>query len=489
MNEGFEWGGGADLSALEGVMWRADNDPRTRATGSMFERLDQVPDWPGFLAAHERGTRMVPRLRERIVDPPLPLVQPAWSLDPHFDLEHHVYRVQVLSPGTERHLAEMVEAVFRRPLDRRRPQWEAVLLTGLHGGRAAYMLRTHHVLGDGLALVQLMDMLHSQGALPGRGEVSQFPGRPTVTPSSLLASRLAWQAKGVPRGAVKQTIDVNAGALHTMLRPWRSTKDLVDYLLSLQRKLSTVGPRSPLLRGRGGIGCRVAFAEFPHAQMRGAGKVAGGSVNDVYIAGMIGALRLFHEHHGVRVQEIPVSIPISLRKASDTLGGNRFTGATFMAPLGEHDPVRRIQLVRERVRRCRDEPALAFIEQMAPIMTRLPTPAIVEIVAHSTSAADVQLTNIPGVGYTAYLAGARVTHISPIGPRPAVAMMAGMMTYQGKACIAMNLDRDVFPDVDLLADCVQRGFAEVLSLAPAAAPDNGVDVSARRRSRRASPPP
>ena len=53
MNEGFEWGGGADLSALEGVMWRADHDPRTRATGAMFERLDQVPDWPGFLAAHE----------------------------------------------------------------------------------------------------------------------------------------------------------------------------------------------------------------------------------------------------------------------------------------------------------------------------------------------------------------------------------------------------------------------------------------------------
>ena len=86
MNEGFEWGGGADLSAVEGVMWRADNDPRTRATGAMFERLDQVPDWPGFLAAHERGTRMVPRLRERIVEPMLPLVQPAWSLDPHFDL-------------------------------------------------------------------------------------------------------------------------------------------------------------------------------------------------------------------------------------------------------------------------------------------------------------------------------------------------------------------------------------------------------------------
>ena len=467
MDEGFEWGGGPYLSHWESVMWRADNDPRTRATGSMFERLETEPDWDRFVAAHERGTRMVPRLRERIVDPLVPLVTPAWSLDPHFDIEHQVYRVQVPPPGTEAQLCETVASILQRPLDRERPPWEVVLLTGLEGGRAAYMFRTHHVLGDGLALVQVMDMLHSSTAPPGTRQVPQYPDRPTFTRASLLSTRLAQQAVGAPIGAMRSTRDANATMLRSARRPMRSTKETIEYVRSLQRKMSTELPRSPLLAGAGGIGARVAFVDFPQAALRAAGKVAGGSVNDVYLAGMIGGLRRFHERHGVRVEEIPVSIPISLRKASDPLGGNHFTGATMRGPLFETDPARRVQLVRQRVKECRAEPALAFVEHVAPMLARLPVAAIIEIVGNSTSAVDVQLTNIPGVGHTAYIAGAKVTHACPIGPRPAVAMMAGMMTYEGRACIAMNLDRDVFPDTEVLLDCVREGFDEVLALAKA----------------------
>lgn len=467
MDEGFEWGGGPYLSHWESVMWRADNDPRTRATGSMFERLETEPDWDRFVAAHERGTRLVPRLRERIVDPLVPVVTPAWSLDPHFDIEHQVYRVQVPPPGDEHALCDTVASILHRPLDRERPPWEVVLLTGLKGGKAAYMFRTHHVLGDGLALVQVMDMLHSSQAAPGSRQVPSYPERPTYTPASLLSTRLTRQAMNAPMSALRSSRGANASMMRSARRPLRSTKDSIDYIRSLQRKMSTELPRSPLLAGAGGIGCRVAFAEFPQARMRAAGKVAGGSVNDVYLAGMIGALRRFHEHHGVRVEEIPVSIPISLRKANDPLGGNSFTGATMRGPLFETDPVRRVQLIRERVKECRAEPALAFVEHVAPMLDALPVAAIVEVVGSSTSAVDVQLTNIPGVGHQAFIAGAKVTHACPIGPRPAVAMMAGMMTYEGRACIALNLDPDVFPDTDVLLECVREGFAEVLALAKA----------------------
>ena len=467
MDEGFEWGGGPYLSHWESVMWRADNDPRTRATGSMLERLETEPDWDRFVAAHERGTRLVPRLRERIVDPLVPLVTPAWSLDPHFDIEHHVYRVQVPTPGTEAQLCETVAAILHRPLDRERPPWEVVLLTGLEGGRAAYLFRTHHVLGDGMALVQVMDLLHSSTAAPGTRQVPRYPERPTFTRASLLSTRLTEQAVGAPKTAVRSARDANATMQRSARSPIRSTRATLDYIRSLQHKLSSDLPRSPLLAGKGGIGCRVAFVDFAQAQLRAAGKVAGGSVNDVYLAGMIGGLRRFHELHGGHVEEIPVAIPISLRTATDPLGGNHFTGATMRGPLSETDPARRVQLVRERVKACRAEPALAFVEHVAPFLDRLPLAAITEIVGSSTSAVDVQLTNIPGVGHTAYIAGAKVTHASPIGPRPAVAMMAGMMTYEGRACIALNLDPDVFPDTDVLLECVREGFAEVLALAKA----------------------
>ena len=81
------WGGGQDLSAWEALMWRTGGDYRTRSTGVMVELLDTEPDWDRLVAAHDRFTQLVPRLRERVVEPVLSLVTPAWSPDPHFDLE------------------------------------------------------------------------------------------------------------------------------------------------------------------------------------------------------------------------------------------------------------------------------------------------------------------------------------------------------------------------------------------------------------------
>src|SRR5258705_13687656 len=91
------WGGGQDLSAWEALMWRTDGDHRTRSTGVMIELLDTEPDWDRLVAAHDRFTQRVPRLRERVVEPAVSVVAPGWPPRPHFDLEHHLPRVRL--PG------------------------------------------------------------------------------------------------------------------------------------------------------------------------------------------------------------------------------------------------------------------------------------------------------------------------------------------------------------------------------------------------------
>ena len=94
------WGGGQDLSAWEALMWRTGGDHRTRSTGVIVELLDQEPDWERLVAAHDRFTQHVPRLRERVVEPALPVVPPAWSPDPHFDLDYHLQRVRLPGDGS-----------------------------------------------------------------------------------------------------------------------------------------------------------------------------------------------------------------------------------------------------------------------------------------------------------------------------------------------------------------------------------------------------
>src|SRR3977135_2906017 len=138
------WGGGQDLSAWEALMWRTGGDYRTRSTGVMVELLDTEPDWDRLVAAHDRFTQRVPRLRERVVEPVLPLVPPAWSPDPHFDLDYHLQRVR-LAASVSLAAPPALPAQFpARPLDPERPPWEALLVLAATGGQAASLFKPHH---------------------------------------------------------------------------------------------------------------------------------------------------------------------------------------------------------------------------------------------------------------------------------------------------------------------------------------------------------
>jgi hypothetical protein len=179
------------MSWWEAVMWRAEGDLRTRSTGVVVEILDSEPDWQRLRDAHEQLTLRIPRLRERVVEPLLPLVPPAWSPDPHFDLDYHLQRVGVAGEGTDDDLFTLAAATAARPFDPNRPPWEATLVTGLQGGRAGYLLKIHHSMSDGLGLIQLMELTHGRGPEREPAGVGPLPAsRPVETPASLLTGRL-----------------------------------------------------------------------------------------------------------------------------------------------------------------------------------------------------------------------------------------------------------------------------------------------------------
>ncbi|MEI2777987.1 MAG: wax ester/triacylglycerol synthase domain-containing protein [Tetrasphaera sp.] len=465
MNEGHTWGGGAALSPWDTVMWRLEEDPHTRSTSVIVEVLDRVPDWDRLVQAHIRGSFQVPRMRERVVEPPLPLVTPAWSADPNFDVDHHLYRIGLPEPGTFEQLGEVVADVLQRPLDRTRPPWEAVLVTGLEGGKAAYLFKSHHSFADGMALMQMLELLHSRTSAPGTRQVPPAPKRPKVNGYTLLAGRLVGRAMGTP-GALLRSAPKLPGKV--FVNPFTTTSQIVGYARSLGRQVAPTVERSPLLKGKGGLGIRVLLFEVSLDDLRSAGRAAGGSINDAYLAAVVGGLRRYHEHRGHVVPQIPISIPVSTRRPGDPLGGNQFTGVRLVAPLGETDPEQRIILLREQVRAARSEAALDWLAVASRVLDKLPVAALAEIAFAGTSTADAQLSNFPGVGWEAYVAGAKVLGIYPVGPRPGVAMMAALASYEGKACLGFNVDPDVFPDIDLLHRCLLEGFDEVFTLTSSA---------------------
>ncbi len=101
-----------------------------------------------------------------MVDPAFSLGNPVWVTVPTIDLDYHVRRVRLPQPGSMQQLLDLVQGVAMRPLDRARPPWEALLIEGLEGDRAAYFLKSHHSVTDGMGSMQLMPLLFGRSREP-----------------------------------------------------------------------------------------------------------------------------------------------------------------------------------------------------------------------------------------------------------------------------------------------------------------------------------
>lgn len=465
-HDGPAWGSQREMNPLETLMWRAESNPRMRSTVCGLELLDRAPDWDRLLAAHDWASRLVPRFRQRVLEPPLGLGAPTWAVDPHFDLGYHVRRLKVPAPGAWSELLESAQQIGMTPFDKARSPWEAVLFEGLADGRAAYLLKLHHSTSDGMGGIQLLSMLHSRtrehnpDKLQRAEPVPESPGAVT-----LLLEQAVRDLRAVP--AIARD---GAGMLRRLARPQQAARDAVGYAASLRRVLADPdAPGSPLLQGRS-MSWRYLALDVEFADLRAASKRAGATLNDAYLAALLAALRLYHEQLGVPVEAVPIAIPISVRREGQEAGGNQFTGARLAGPVAIADPVERMRAIGELVRKARAEPAINGMGLIAPALARLPRTAVSDFVGSLTASNDLQASNVPGIREDVYLAGAKIERMYGFGPLPGCACMVTLVTHGSTCCVGVNVDPAAITDVDRFADCLRSGFDEVLALSDGAHP-------------------
>jgi WS/DGAT/MGAT family acyltransferase len=470
--EAPQWGTERAMSELEALMWRSERHPRLSSTAVMVELLDTVPDWDRLRAAHEWASRLVPRFRQRVVEPALPVTPPVWATDPDFDLDYHLRRVVLPAPGDIDALLTLVQTLAVTPFDRTRPPWEAMLVEGFDGDRAAYLLKVHHSLTDGMGGIQLMSHLHSRVREPSPHKPDPDPPAPErPNRLGLAAHGLLEQARSAPLVGARRLLDFTTVALR---QPGRMAAEAVRLAGSLPRMLD--GPPaspSPLLQPRSGKAWRFGILECGLDELKAAGRVGGGTVNDAFIAALLGGLRRYHERFGVGVGELPMAMPVSLRRSGDAMGGNRFTGALLAAPAGVADPADRIAAIHRAVLTARAEPALELLGLAAPVLARVPSAVAALAFGGVGASADLSASNVPGIPHPVYLAGARIDRMFVFGPLPGVAVMAGLVSHVGTCCIGINCDGAVFADPGLLMTCLREGLDEVLALAKPRAGKHG----------------
>ncbi len=463
----LEWGASTQMNPLETAMWRAESaDPRLRVNVSLLELLDPAPDWDRLLAAHEWASRMVPRMRQRVVEPAFALGTPTWVTAGDFDLSRHVHRVRLPAPGSLRQLLDAVQEFAAAPFDRDRPLWHALLMEGLAGGRAGYAVKSHHSVTDGLGAVQLMMRLHSRTAEhdPHRPE-PPVPAAAGTSRAGLLAGEVTGAVRAAPVTALRQGI----GILGAVARPWHTASRAAGRAVEAVRwagQAAAAPPGSALLAQRGGS-WHFDLIDLPLGDLKAGAKAAGGSLNDGLLAAVIGGFRRYHERFGAPLDRLTVGFPISLRTQDDPQGGNRFTGARFAAPMAERDAAARIAAVRQFVLNARTASAAAadaVPAALAPALGWLPAPVIGTVSGLLTSTNDVQVSSIPGVPYPVYIAGSRITHMYPFGPLPGCAAMITLISHDGGCCIGINTDMSAITDPAGLADDLRAGLDEVVAL-------------------------
>ncbi|WP_051341929.1 wax ester/triacylglycerol synthase domain-containing protein [Pseudonocardia spinosispora] len=460
------WASTDDMNAFEAVMWRIEADPMQRASAMAIEELDTTPDWDRFVAAHEWATRMAPRFRQRVVEGPLGVGAPRWTTDPEFDVRYHVRRIRLPEGSGWTQLLDAAAQIGMTPLDRSRSPWQVVLFEGLPDGRAGYMLKLHHSTTDGHGFMQLLGQLHSRTREPGTKPQPAYAAAEPITPVDALLHQVRADAQELPRA----TWALGSRLFRAAASPTRSVRDAVEYGASLKRVLSPpdcVG--SPLLAERS-LNWRFAVLEMSFADLKAAGKAAGGSLNDAFMAGLLGGFRLYHEAMGVPVVDaIPTAIPVSIRTSDDAQGGNHIASARFAGPVAMADPTDRIQRIRQLVGAARTEPAVDVIGLASPLLARLPGSVIAQLAGPMTKGNDLQASNVPGLGEELYLAGAKIERMYGFGPLPGCASMITLITHGRTACVGINMDAAAFTEPDTFVSCVRDGFAEVLALHPGAA--------------------
>jgi diacylglycerol O-acyltransferase len=444
------------MRPADAVLWSIEHDPVLRSTITAIGLFDKAPDWERLVARLEHAVATVPRLGQRVVMTPFGIGPPRWVPDPQFDLSYHLRRVEAPEPRDLSAVLAIAQPIAMGAFDRERPLWEFTVVEGLADGRAALIQKVHHSVTDGVGGVELaLALLDDRPDVPldppvpiAHGRPAQFPG-----PVELVVRALTEQMGGALR---------LVGSLPgTALRVLPQLGELVPSTWRLLKPIAA--PASSVLHGRS-LTRRLGVLEVPVEDLRRAGKVADGSINDAYLAAVVGGLTRYHAHHAVNLEQIRITMPINLREDTDDPVGNQFTPARFAAPGDIEDPVERMKVLGRLAREWQAEPAIEFTDALAAALDLLPAPVTAAVFRGMLANVDMVCSNVPGIPTRAWIAGAELIREYPFAPASGAALSVTMMSHGDTACIGVSCDVAAVDDPALLCECLHEALGEIVAV-------------------------
>ena len=454
------------LSAVDAAFLAQEGPTKHMHIGGLAVFEGPPPSYEDFRDHIAGRLHLVPRYRQKLAFPPLDTGRPLWIDDPTFNIGYHVRHTALPESGDEEALLRLVGRVFSQRLDRSKPLWEMWLVEGLDRDRFAFLSKTHHALVDGVSGIDLASVLFDLD--PAGTDLE--PPEPWVPSPEPSAATLA--ALGV-EGAARRVTEVASGTLGAATRPVQTlgrAKELAAALGEVAKAGLEAAPKTPLDR-RPGPHRRVALVSQRLDDFKLIKNAFGGTVNDVVLAVVTGAVREFLHLRGEATDtlELKACVPVSVR-GDDQRGalGNQLTQVMAPMPVFLEDPVQRLRFVREAMADIKDSRLAAGAKTIAALQDFAP-PTILSQASRMNFAGrfyNLLVTNIPGPQLPLYLLGRRLEAMFPIaflaGDRT---LAVAIISYDGALNFGLIGDYDELPDLDVLADGIGRATEELVGLA------------------------
>jgi diacylglycerol O-acyltransferase / wax synthase len=429
-----------------------DSGPlHTRDGGLDIDRIRQF--------VHAR-LHLVPRFRQRLAYLPYERL-PVWVDDDRFRLAYHVRHTALPRPGDERTLKRLVGRIMSQPLDRARPLWEMWFVEGLDENRFALISKTHHCMIDGISGADLISVMMEAEPSPEPGEPLPWSPRPHPSDARLLVDEFkrrvaqpfqvfdaavdAVRNPGATLGKIENAVSALAEALTPALRPASVTPINVE-----------VGPHR-----------RFDWTAMSVADFKAVKGILGGTLNDVVLATVSGALRRFFSRRGVDADDLDVRamVPVSVR-SQDQRGnlGNRVTEMVAALPVNIEDPVARLGAVRATMAGLKESKQALGGEVLTAIADWTVPNLLVQAVrlAERSRPYNLVVTNVPGPQIPLYFLDCPMLTTYPVVPLfHNMALVVGLFSYNGGLFWGLNADWEQIPDLHDFVLALEASFAEL----------------------------
>jgi diacylglycerol O-acyltransferase / wax synthase len=429
---------------------------------------------------------LVPRYRQRLAFVPI-VNRPVWVDDDHFNLNYHVRHANLPHPGDERQLKRLCGRIMSQQLDREKPLWEAWIIEGLQGGRFVLLSKAHHCMVDGIAGVDLIAALMSPNPDEQIEKPPHWEPRPAPTPMQLLREELAARARAPAQLArtLRRALD----------EPERVREEIGERASAVWQMMEAgLLPPAPTPLNRPiGPHRRFDWLALELGEVKAVKNRLGGTVNDVVLAIIAGAMRRFLQRRKVSLNglEYRVTIPVNTR-APEQQGqmGNRVSAWLAVLPIQERDPRQRLERVREMTGTLKKSHQARGAETLIQLAEWVP-PLTVALGVRLTSwlhPYNLIISNVPGPQLPLYMLGAPMRKGYPLLPLfENQGLAVAILSYAGKLCFGINADWDLVPDLHAFVEDISASFRELQGPVDGVERKPAAPARAGRRPRRAEP--